>query len=101
MITLYRAMCRTEADKTMKNQSPDWNSRYKWYSDDLNWILSRVRDGRFNNSNFVLNRYSSVLRHVIRDEDLVKFSRVGFKELMLDRRHSNSVKFVEVNYEFV
>lgn len=99
MITLYRAMCPAEAEETLKSKSPSWNSRFKWYSRDRDWIESRVRDGKFNNSKFVADRYSVVIEHQIREEDLMKFSKVGAKELMLDRRRANSVKFIEVKRE--
>ena len=54
---LYRLMCKAEYDR-VDNTSPfSWLSKAKWFSDDIEFIKSRVGDGKFNNSSFVECRY--------------------------------------------
>ena len=63
---------------------------------DLDWIQSRVTDGKFNNSKFVQDRYCILVEHHIDESDMKHFSKVGFKEFMLDRRMANQVKFKKI-----
>ena len=50
---LHRLMCKAEYDR-VDNTSPfSWQSKAKWFSDDIKFIKSRVGDGKFNNSGFV------------------------------------------------
>ena len=54
---LHRLMCKAEYNR-VDNTSPfSWQSKAKWFSDDIEFIKSRVGDGKFNNSGFVEGRY--------------------------------------------
>ena len=53
LMKLYRLMCKAEYDM-VDNTSPfSWQSKAKWFSDDIEFIKSMVSDGKFNNSCFV------------------------------------------------
>lgn len=91
MHVIYRAMCEEE----LKGRCLDYpfsfsKGKFKWFSDDLDFIKQRVRDGSFNNSKFKVDAYKHVVEFVI--EDLGRFKRVSDKELMLSVRDSNNVK---------
>lgn len=84
-------MCKAEFDR-VDNTSPfSWQSKAKWFSDDIEFIKSRVGDGKFNNSNFVEGRYEYlVIYDVIDDND--KLKRVSDKEVMLYRKDAPMIK---------
>ncbi len=94
---IYRVMNLEEFDETMKYKSFSFLKRFKWFSVDIIWIRNRVRDGRFNNSNFKKDRYKHLLYFDIDDNELQYFTKVGHHELMLDRRRSHNVgiKFIK------
>lgn len=85
---LFRALCQEEF-QDMSNNTLSWNSRFKWFSPDINFIQNRVRDGQFNNSNFCQNRYSILVEFDV--ENVEPFKKSKF-EWMLDRRSANQVK---------
>lgn len=75
MIILYRAMCAEEASATLERQSLQFNrNREKCFSPYLDWINTRVRDGKFNNSNIKTERYAIVLRFKFADDEINKFT---------------------------
>lgn len=101
-IILYRAMSQEEADKTLQDQIPTFNSRYKFFSQDLAFIKNRVKDGSFAHSNFKVEPYLVILKYIITNSSLRYFTTLNQKELMLDVRKLPIVKFIkieELDYE--
>ena len=93
---IYRAMCDREYNSVCERYPLSWNSRCKWFSDDLNFILDRVRDGKFNNSKFKDNAYCNIVKYHVRNPSV--FVRVSDNELMLRRKSQPlvGIEFVEV-----
>ena len=93
---LYRLMCKAEYDR-VDNTSPfSWQSKAKWFSDDIEFIKSRVSDGKFNNSGFVEGRYDYlVVYDVVDDND--KLKRISDKEVMLYRKDAPMIKMNSIN----
>ena len=58
---IYRAMSKEEKDRTILFNRPDFKKRFKWFSQNLTFLLERVRDGKFNNSKHIPGRYAHVL----------------------------------------
>jgi hypothetical protein len=74
MITLYRAVCLEESEKTLHFQSLQFHrNKEKCFSPSLDWIKSRVQDGKFNNSAYIRNRYAHLLRFELEDDQISKF----------------------------
>lgn len=93
---LYRAMCKEERDLTIENNRLSFKKRYKWFSQDLEWIKLRVMDGCFNNSKFKPGRYKYLLKFEINNKCIVNFSKISKKEWMLHVWKSNfDVKNIE------
>ena len=91
MVKLYRLVCKAEYDR-VDNTSPfSWQSKAKWFSDDINFIKSRVSDGKFNNSGFVDGRYDYLVVYDIVDDNN-KLKRVSDKEVMLYRKDAPMIK---------
>ena len=88
-------MCKAEYDR-VDNTSPfSWQSKAKWFSDDIEFIKSRVGDGGFNNSGFVDGRYDYlIIYNIIDDND--KLKRVSDKEVMLYRKDAPMIKVISV-----
>ena len=89
-------MCKAEYDR-VDNTSPfSWQSKAKWFSDDIEFIKSRVGDGKFNNSGFVKGRYDYlVVYDVVENSNILKC--VSDKELMLYRKDAPTIKVNSVN----
>ena len=93
---LYRLMCKAEYDR-VDNTSPfSWQSKAKWFSDDIEFIKSRVSDGKFNNSGFVEGRYDYLVVYDVTDNN-DKLKRVSDKEVMLYRKDVPMIKVNVVN----
>ena len=93
---LYRLMCKAEYDR-VGNISPfSWQSKAKWFSDDIEFIKSRVSDGKFNNSGFVEGRYDYLVVYDVTDNN-DKLKRVSDKEVMLYRKDVPMIKVNGVN----
>ena len=97
LITLYRAMCAEEYIKTIHNQSFAWNNKSKFFSEDLDFVVGRVQDGKFSNSSFKTDKY----RHLVKFEVCLineqnPFIKVSNKELMLNVRKQSLVKVVNI-----
>ena len=93
---LYRLMCKAEYDR-VDNTSPfSWQSKAKWFSDDIEFIKSRVSDGKFNNSGFVEGRYDYLVVYDVTDNN-DKLKRVSDKEVMLYRKDVPTIKVNGVN----
>lgn len=58
---VYRAMSQQEFDETIKYGKPSFLRKVKWFSDSLEFIHSRVRDGRFNHSDQCHARYTRIV----------------------------------------
>jgi hypothetical protein len=85
MITLYRAMCKEELDDMFKNNKLSFKKRFKWFG-TLEFVIFRVKDGKFNNSRLVEDRYKYLVKFMFSESSLQHFSKCGFKEFMLDVR---------------
>lgn len=82
---LYRAMCEEEYKQTLKLRKPDFSlKRFKYFSPSYDFILSRVKDGSFNNSRFVKDRYKYLMAFNIEGHDYLKEN----KEVQIDRRQN-------------
>ena len=93
---LYRLMCKAEYDR-VDNTSPfSWQSKAKWFSDDIEFIKTRVSDGKFNNSGFVDGRYNYLVIYDIIDNNS-KLKRVSDKEVMLYRKDAPIIKVISVD----
>ena len=90
---LYRACSKKEFENT-KN-TPHFIKRYKYFSPSLNFVESRVMDGKFNNSNWKTYRYTHLLIFEIKDEDCKHFT-IGKQEWKIDRRKAHNVKWRRV-----
>ena len=85
-------MSKSEFDNTIKNGKPTFIKRYKWFTPSLEFLINRICDGKFNNSNFV-PRYTHIIKWDIPKSHLQFFDKVSSKELMLDRRKANQITF--------
>lgn len=83
-------MCKAEYDR-VDNTSP-----FSWQSDDIEFIKTRVSDGKFNNSGFVDGRYNYLIIYGIIDNNS-KLKRVSDKEVMLYRKDVPMIKVISVN----
>lgn len=92
---LFRAMCEQEFLDTMKTNSLSWNSRFKWFGTE-DFVKSRVRDGSFNNSKFVGDRYSRLVQFEFDEKSVQHFTKCGHREFMLDRRKVPMVKILSI-----
>ena len=89
---LYRAMCLNERNKTISNKIASFDiKRFKWFSHNLEWIKSRVQDGKFNNSKFKNNRYKYLLEFEAIDN---KYDFISKNEIQFDRRKNPTIKFI-------
>lgn len=93
MIILHRLMCEKEFNSVSESNPFAWHKRCKWFTDNQDF-LKRVKDGKFNNSSIVTNRYEYLVEYVV--ESLDKFIRVSNNELMLYRHNSQMVKIHSV-----
>jgi len=92
-VILYRAMCKEEMNDTLTYNKLSFISSYKWFG-PLDFIQTRVQDGKFNNSSFVKTRYTNVLEFEF--SDYKRFKKVGQYEYMLARRDANQVKILNI-----
>ena len=93
---LYRLMCKVEYDRVDDTSPFSWQSKAKWFSDDIEFIKSRVGDGKFNNSSFVEGRYDYLVVYDVVDSDC-RLKRVSDKEVMLYRKDTPMIKVISVN----
>lgn len=85
---VYRLMCKKEADGICENFPLSWNSRFKWFTDNANF-LNRVLDGKFNNSEHV-DKYTHLAVYTV--GNMACFKRVSDHELMLSRKNEPMAK---------
>jgi len=90
---IYRACCLEEYNKHLKLEAPPLCKRFIFFSQNLEHIQKRVRDGKFNNSGLVSGKYDFVVTYEIPDDSIKYFKNVGRNELMLDRRNFQLIKW--------
>lgn len=90
---VYRAMCKEEYESTIKNKSPDFKKRFKWFAINKDFIKHRVKDGRFNNSKFKQGAYEYVLMF---DADISKADFVSKNEVQFDRRRNPKIDLIDI-----
>ena len=94
---VFRAMCNEEYERTIKLGCADFSKkRFKWFSNNINFILDRVGDGKFNNSKFKDNAYRNIVKYHVRNPSVL--IRVSDNELMLRRKSQPlvGIEFVEL-----
>lgn len=92
---LYRMMSKKEFD-TLSSTSPfSWKGKCKWFTDNKDFILSRVTDGKFNNSKFKKDRYTHLVEYIVEDDK--GFTRVSTNEVLLQVKDEPKVKVLCVN----
>ena len=97
MIKLYRAMNEIEKSKTLFYQSLQFNrNREKCFSHNLNWITTRVQNGKFNNSNCVTDRYRYLLEFGFEDSSIAAFSCCNNNEWKTNIRKLPLIKLVQI-----
>lgn len=85
---IYRAMCTEEFSRTVASGKPDFSkSRFKWFSPSLEFIKTRVRDGKFNNSRHCPDRYVKLLAFEYQGTNLPI-------EVQVDRRKNLMIKLL-------
>lgn len=90
---IYRAMGTDELNKTIHLGRPDFLKRFKWFSPNLQWIHTRVRDGKFNNSKFKQDRYEHICEF---EWDGNNMDFISTNEIQFDRRKNPTIKLVKV-----
>ena len=89
---IYRAMCEEEYNRTIKYKVPHFIKRYKWFSTNLDFILTRVKDGKFNNSQYKENMYSYILEF---EWDGKNADWINSNEIQFDRRKNPNIKLIK------
>lgn len=93
IMIVYRAMSESEFNETMKSGKADFNiKRFKWFSPSLEFIQSRVRDGKFNNSKFAVSRYTHIIAF---DADVTKADWHIGNEIQFDRRKNPKISVIQ------
>ena len=88
---IYRAMCDEEFIKTVEFSKPHFIRRFKWFSHNLDWVNSRVRDGNFNNSKFKTEKYKRLCEFDYIGESHDFMSK---NEIQFDVRRNPNIKFI-------
>ena len=86
-VTLYRALCEEEYNKTSTNYLSYNRNREKPFG-TLEFVLNRVLDGKFNQSAFK-DKYSHLISITFDKKYKSQFKKFGGKEAILDSRKSN------------
>lgn len=91
-MVIYRAMCTEELTKTKLYKRPHFIKRYKWFTSNLDFIINRVLDGKFNNSNYDNSKY----QHICSFEwDGENSDWINVNEIQFDRRKNLNIIFKE------
>lgn len=94
MKILYRAMCYDEI-KNISSEFPfSWNSKTKFFTQSIDFINNRVKDGEFSNSKFKNDKYEYVVKYVLLDLD--GFVKISDNEYMLYRKNEPLTKVIEI-----
>lgn len=92
---LYRAMSEQEFNNVTNDRPFAWKSKFKWFSPNKEFVLNRVRDGKFNNSNFDNRRYTHLVEYLVED-NLKVLQTVSTHEMMLARKDEPLLKVLSV-----
>lgn len=92
---LYRAMSEQEFNNVTNDRPFAWKSKFKWFSPNKEFVLNRVRDGKFNNSNFDNRRYTHLVEYLVED-NLKVLRTVSTHEMMLARKDEPLLKVLSV-----
>lgn len=91
---IYRAMSEEEFQQTVRYGKPDWSmKKCKWFSPNLDFVMERVRDGKFNNSNHCPERYTRIIEF---DADISKSDWNNGKEIQFNVRRNPKIKVIKV-----
>jgi hypothetical protein len=93
---VFRAMSEKEFLLTLEYERPIFIKKFKWFSEDKNFIINRVCDGKFNNSSFCKNRYTHIVKFIA---DGKRFIKLNNKELMINRNINFFIK--PIDYEII
>lgn len=87
---IYRAMCEEEYLNTIKYKKPDFSlKRFKWFSPSLEFIITRVKDGSFNNSRHCKNRYKYIMSF-----EIYQLLMTNYNEIQVDRRSNIKIDLI-------
>lgn len=90
---IYRAMCSEEFARTVKFGKADFSlRRFKWFATDINFILNRVLDKRFNNSGDVPSRYVHIVQF---EADVSKADWIRNAEVQFDVRRNAKILMIQ------
>ena len=92
---LYRAMSEQEFNNVTNDRPFAWKSKFKWFSPNKEFVLNRVRDGKFNNSNFDNRRYTHLVEYLVED-NLKVLQTVSTHEMMLARKDEPLIKVLGI-----
>lgn len=87
MVTLFRAMSLEEYDKTSENYLSYLRNKEKPFG-TKEFVLNRVCDGKFNNSNFK-PKYTHLIQIEFDEKYKTQFHKWGNKEALLMNRKCN------------
>lgn len=88
---LYRVMCDVEFQAMKSINRLAWNSKFKWFGTE-EFVKARVLDGKFNNSNFVNDRYVKLVEFNFENSTINHFVKCGHNEFMLNIRKVPLIK---------
>jgi hypothetical protein len=89
-------MCEDEFNRTIKFSKPDFTlKRFKYFTTNTDFLFNRVKDGNFNNSKFVKDRYRFVVSFIMSDNELSKV-RINKNEIEMDRRKNITCKVLDI-----
>ena len=92
---LYRVMSEQEFNNVANDKPFAWKSKFKWFSPNKEFVLNRVRDGKFNNSNFDNRRYTHLVEYLVED-NLKVLQTVSTYEVMLARKDEPLIKVLGI-----
>ena len=81
-----RAMSEQERQATLASGRPSYAHASKFFSPDLGWIATRVRDGSFRGGEARPGDYARVLAFEVEVASMSLFRRLNATELSLSRR---------------
>ncbi|MHA1541215.1 MAG: hypothetical protein ACTSUM_04090 [Alphaproteobacteria bacterium] len=87
---IFRMCCKSEFEK--HSNTPYACSRFIFFSNNYEFILNRVLDGKFSNSKFKPEKHAHLIIYNV--DSFQHFRKQGKNELILDRRDIPLIKFV-------
>ena len=97
ILTVFCAMCPEEYQKTIATNKFSWKTRHKFFSENLDFIINRVRDGKFSHSAFKTDKYKHLVKFVVKVHgNNNPFVSVSNHELMLSVRKQSLVEVISV-----